>query len=147
LFPFFSFLFLFFLSLSHNLVAFFDRSDPHGYHFASNYAGHNITIGKSCNGNYYEFVAVIADTCANDDCSGCCSANSNHRSGYLIDIEYYTAMRVFGTTDCIDGDVSFAIGNATLTSYTNSAFSSSSFSFLPWITTFLIVSSYLLFSV
>jgi hypothetical protein len=38
---------------------------------------------------------VVYDMCSDSDCSGCCSANSSN-TGFLIDIESYTADR-FGT--------------------------------------------------
>jgi hypothetical protein len=41
----------------------------------------------------------VYDECADSDCSGCCTANSKS-TGFLIDIESYTAAR-FGTGDGI----------------------------------------------
>lgn len=41
----------------------------------------------------------VYDECADSDCSGCCTANSKS-TGFLIDIESYTAAR-FGTSDGI----------------------------------------------
>jgi hypothetical protein len=101
----------FLLSSSHNLVAFYDDSDPSGKRYNSMYASHNISIDATCNGKQYHFVALIADTCGNQDCNGCCSRNSNKQTGYLIDIEYYTAMNVFGTTDCASGNMDFTVSN------------------------------------
>jgi hypothetical protein len=42
---------------------------------------------------------TIYDMCADSDCSGCCTANSK-QTGFLIDIESYTAAR-FGTSSGI----------------------------------------------
>jgi hypothetical protein len=43
--------------------------------------------------------AKVYDMCADSDCSGCCTANSKS-TGFLIDVESYTAAR-FGTGDGI----------------------------------------------
>jgi hypothetical protein len=43
--------------------------------------------------------AKVYDMCADSDCSGCCTANSTS-TGFLIDVESYTAAR-FGTGDGI----------------------------------------------
>jgi hypothetical protein len=40
---------------------------------------------------------VVYDMCADSDCKGCCTANSRS-TGFLIDVEKYTAQR-FGTRD------------------------------------------------
>jgi hypothetical protein len=52
-----------------------------------------------------EFTALIADTCGNDDCDDCCAKNSKAGGGYLVDTEYWTVMRHFGTTDKVDGTI------------------------------------------
>jgi len=41
----------------------------------------------------------VYDMCSDSDCSGCCTANSK-QTGFLIDIESYTAQR-FGTSSGI----------------------------------------------
>jgi hypothetical protein len=103
--------YLFLRFSSHNLVAFYDDSDPSGKQYSVHYASHNITIDATCGGKQYHFTALIADTCGNQDCNGCCSRNSNQQTGYLIDIEYYTAMNVFGTTDCVSGNMNFTVSD------------------------------------
>ena len=58
--------------------------------------------------NGHEIDVVVYDMCADSDCSGCCTANSSE-TGFLIDIESYTADR-FGENDgivewaCLDCD-------------------------------------------
>ncbi|HVJ21691.1 MAG TPA: hypothetical protein VM686_40080 [Polyangiaceae bacterium] len=46
-----------------------------------------------------EIDVVVYDMCSDDDCSGCCTANSS-QTGFLIDVEEYTAQR-FGHRDGI----------------------------------------------
>ena len=55
-----------------------------------------------------DFVALIADTCGDHDCGGCCSRNSNS-DGYLVDIEYETVMRNFSSTSVIHGEINWEI--------------------------------------
>ena len=54
------------------------------------------------------FTAMIADTCGDYDCGGCCSANAAE-TGYLVDLEYFTLMRNFGDTSFADGNIEFYI--------------------------------------
>lgn len=63
----------------------------------------------TCNSKTYTFQAIIADTCADTDCDGCCTRNSHPTTGYLVDMEYYTVVNVFGTTSCADGNIDFSI--------------------------------------
>jgi len=94
---------------SHNLIAFYDDADPSGSNFNNKYGGKNITVTKSCNGKTFTFACIIADTCGNGDCNNCCHRNSDKKTGFLIDMEYYTVLNNFGTTDCVNGDISFVI--------------------------------------
>eukprot|EP01084_Bolivina_argentea_P246206 412095_1 len=57
---------------THNLVAFFDASYPNGSYFNNHYGGRNITLTKGD----VTITAVVADTCGDSDCNGCCSNNS-----------------------------------------------------------------------
>jgi hypothetical protein len=84
------------------MVAFFDTRDPAGENFNRKWGNKYMTITGTCNGKTRIFNAVIADTCNDRDCGGCCTANANKQTGYLIDMEYYTAIRQFGTTACAD---------------------------------------------
>lgn len=90
------------------MIAFYDNSDPTGTNFFSKWANKYIDITGSCNGVTKTFRAVIADTCGNSDCNNCCAKNSNPMTGYLIDMEYYTLMRIFGTTACTDYQKTFS---------------------------------------
>ena len=89
---------------SNNLVAFYDNSDPSGKKFMTNYGGKKIKLTKGSK----TFEATIADTCGNSDCNNCCAKNSKP-SGYLLDMEYYTVIRNFGSTSAADGQISFVI--------------------------------------
>lgn len=93
---------------SHNLVAFYDNSDSKGKNWASNYALKTIQITKEYNGKTHVFNATIADTCGNQDCNNCCAKNSKP-SGFLVDMEYYTVLKNFGTTDAVSGTLSFKV--------------------------------------
>jgi hypothetical protein len=53
------------------------------------------------------FTAIIADVCLDSECNGCCSAKAVN--GFLVDIEYYTALFNFGSVDRVDSDISFKI--------------------------------------
>jgi len=94
---------------SHNLVAFYDNSDPNGQNWSKKYANHIIEIRRNFNGRYYVFNATIVDTCGNNDCGGCCAANSNKKTGYLIDMEYYTVMNIFGDINAATRKANFTI--------------------------------------
>jgi len=91
---------------NHNIVAFFDKANPSQADFKRLYAKKRIKVckGKIC------FIAFIIDTCGDHDCGGCCSKNSHSKTGYLVDLEYNTARRYFGSdSDSWDGEVTFQI--------------------------------------
>ncbi len=67
---------------SNNIVAFFDAADPNGKNWDKNYKNKKIRLTKGSK----TFEATIVDTCADKDCSGCCTKNS--KGGYLVDLEY-----------------------------------------------------------
>lgn len=81
---------------------------------ASPYNGQYITITKP---GYPAFTALVADTCADSDCGGCCTTNA-HPNQWLVDVEYWTAVRNLNAStssiDCAacDGTVSFVPANA-----------------------------------
>ncbi len=93
---------------SNNLIAFYDDSDRTGHNWFDKYALRTIMLKKEYNGKVYSFNATIGDTCGNRDCNNCCSRNSRP-SGFLVDMEYYTVMNNFGTTNAVDGSISFEI--------------------------------------
>jgi hypothetical protein len=90
---------------SHDLIAFYDDSDRSGKNFNKKYGGKTIQLKK---GNT-TFNALIADTCGNNDCDGCCTQNSKH--GFLVDMEYWTTVRRIGGPDNADGTIQFKILN------------------------------------
>lgn len=94
---------------STNLVSFFDNSDAAGKNWNNNYKLKTIKISKTYNGKTVSFDAIIADTCGNLDCNGCCSINAKRYGGYLVDMEYYTVLRNFGSLDAADGSLTFTI--------------------------------------
>ena len=52
------------------------------------------------------FTAIVKDTCGDSDCGGCCTKNAG-KYGYLVDMEYFTVKRHFGSTSAADGTISF----------------------------------------
>ena len=90
---------------SNDIVSFYDNSNASGSNFMTNYGGRTITLTKGS----VTFTATIADTCANKDCNNCCAKNSLP-SGYLLDMEYYTIKRHFGSISAADGQIHFTIG-------------------------------------
>lgn len=90
---------------NHSLVAFFNRSDANNTEFYTNYANKNVTLVYN---DTLVFRAEIVDMCGNTDCNGCCSANSAP-SGYLVDLEFYTAQRYFGDVALAAGSIDFYI--------------------------------------
>ena len=90
---------------SHDLISFFDSADASGSSFVANYGLKNITLVKD---HTVIFNAWIVDTCGDQDCSGCCSTNAG-ANGFLVDLEYHTALRHFGDLSLVDGDIDFYI--------------------------------------
>eukprot|EP01084_Bolivina_argentea_P081442 147470_1 len=88
----------------HNLIAFYDSSDPNGEKFDNTYGGKTIRLTKGD----ITFEAIIADTCGDFDCDGCCTKNAKP-SGYLVDMEYWTVINNFGSIDNADGEINFVI--------------------------------------
>src|SRR4051812_15503516 len=88
---------------SHDIIAFYDDADRSGKHFNKNYGGKTIQLKKGSK----TFNALIADTCGNNDCDGCCTQNSKH--GFLVDMEYWTAERRLGSADNAEGTIQFKI--------------------------------------
>ena len=89
----------------HNLVAFYDSADPLGTNYWRKYANKDIDLIVTCQGKVYQFTALIADTCLGT----ICTITANQQTGYLVDIEFHTAMRIFGNIDCVVGDITFTI--------------------------------------
>jgi hypothetical protein len=51
--------------------------------------------------------AIVADTCSDRDCNGCCTKNARP-TGFLLDMEYWTVLNNFGSLDTADGSISFS---------------------------------------
>eukprot|EP01083_Nonionella_stella_P074138 200971_1 len=95
-----------------NLIAFFDINDPNGETFMTNYGGKTITLTK----DNTIITALIADSCGDHDCNGCCSTNSQP-SGYLVDMEYWTVINHFGDLSSAQGQIDFVIHDTDNTSH------------------------------
>jgi hypothetical protein len=89
-----------------SLIAFYEYGDNSFENFYNNYAGENVTLVKDGN---IVFEALIADSCGDTDCNGCCSSNSEE-TGYLVDLEYFTMLRNFDDPADASGYIEFYIG-------------------------------------
>jgi len=87
---------------NNNIISFFDAANPGESAWRRKYAGKQVKVTRGS----VSFVAVVKDTCADSDCGGCCTENAKGY-GYLVDMEYYTVLRYFGTTGIVDGPISF----------------------------------------
>ncbi|RNA15448.1 fibroblast growth factor receptor-like [Brachionus plicatilis] len=88
---------------SNNIISFFDSSDPNGVNWATKYARKTIRLKK----NGKTFTAIIADTCGDHDCNGCCTKNA--QNGFLVDMEYYTVLKNLGNLNAATGNIEFEI--------------------------------------
>lgn len=78
-----------------NIVAFFrspDGNNKEGFH--KYYANRPILIRDPSTGRC--ITATVYDTCADSDCTSCCTTNAKNGDGRLIDLEINTARRLFG---------------------------------------------------
>jgi hypothetical protein len=89
---------------NNNIIAFYDNSDSTGKNFDKNYGNKKIRLTKGGK----SFIATIVDTCGNKDCDNCCATNSKP-SGFLVDVEYYTALRNFGSADAAEGTIQWEL--------------------------------------
>jgi hypothetical protein len=80
---------------NNNIVSFFSSN-------GDNAAFGNKRIRVSAAGKTVE--ALVADTCGDSDCEGCCSENAQP-SGYVVDMEYWTVMRNFGDISTAQGQI------------------------------------------
>lgn len=80
---------------SNNLVSFFTTNGDN-----KSYGGKSLLI--SAMGKTIE--ALVADTCSDRDCDGCCTENAMP-SGNLIDMEAYTVINNFGDLSAADGQI------------------------------------------
>eukprot|EP00808_Paulinella_micropora_P031552 g7788.t1 len=94
---------------SNSIIAFYDNADPSGSQWRTRYGGKTVRLSKSWAGKTYAWESTIVDTCGNGDCNNCCADNANPATGYLVDIEYWSALKVFGTTDAVQGNIEFTI--------------------------------------
>jgi hypothetical protein len=84
---------------SNNLIAFFSK-----YGDNAAYGGKTIQVmarGKTV-------TALIADTCGDNDCDGCCTTNAGS-SGYLVDMEYHTVVNNFGSISAASGPICWRV--------------------------------------
>lgn len=89
---------------NHSLIAFFNKSDASNSHYYERFANKNVTLVK----DGITFEAEIVDACGDTDCNGCCSTNAGD-NGFLVDLEYYTALRFLGDVALATGTIDFYI--------------------------------------
>jgi hypothetical protein len=94
---------------TNNIIAFYDTRDINGLSWRQTYANKTISISTSTG---IKFNATIVDTCGNHDCNNCCYNGAINYGGYLVDLEYYTALNNFGSTSKMPMSVSFEIMDA-----------------------------------
>jgi hypothetical protein len=80
---------------NNSLISFFST-------FGDNASFGGKTIQISAGGK--TITALIADTCGDSDCGGCCTKNAGS-SGYLVDMEINTVIKHFGSTGAVGGTV------------------------------------------
>jgi hypothetical protein len=81
---------------SQNIVAVFNSRDGRNdSEMKRKYAGRMLWVKNKSNGTCMK--VKVLDTCADSDCSGCCTRNANQGGGMLIDLEVNTAKRFFGS--------------------------------------------------
>ncbi len=87
------------------MISFFDLLDPNGTTWKQNYANRiiQLTVGS------LTWNSTILDTCANTDCGGCCATNAKKTGRYLVDMEHYTVLRHFGTTNDLPDSIEFTL--------------------------------------
>lgn len=89
---------------SHTLVAFFDARHPTIEEWRERYANKVVRLTRGD----VTVDALIADTCGDWDCDGCCSANAEP-SGVLVDMEYWSVLANFADISAADGQIHFEI--------------------------------------
>ena len=65
--------------------------------WAKKWNGRKLRLRNPANGRALN--VLVADTCADSDCSGCCSRNAWRGGGTLIDLEFNTARRFWGSNE------------------------------------------------
>jgi hypothetical protein len=82
-----------------NLAAFFDKDHPTESYWAANYKDHTLQVTACVSTpqgqKVKEFTVKIVDTCADRDCSGCCTENAG-AYGKLLDLELNTLFHNIG---------------------------------------------------
>lgn len=53
--------------------------------------------------------SLIADTCGDSDCNGCCTSNASEAGGFLVDMEYWTVVNNFGSVSAASGKICWKI--------------------------------------
>lgn len=89
---------------SNNLISFWSAHGDGGQSFG------NKKIRIAAGGKTIE--ALVADTCGDGDCDGCCTDNASP-SGYLVDMEYHTVVNNFGSIDAVGGQVCWQLVDGT----------------------------------
>jgi hypothetical protein len=82
-----------------SLASFFDKANPSASYWAANYKNRTLQVtacvsAPQCQ-KIKKFTVQIVDTCADSDCSCCCTANAGSY-GKLVDLEMNTLYRSIG---------------------------------------------------
>lgn len=86
-----------------NLIAFFSAYGDNSFYG-------NKKMRVKAGGKTME--VLVADTCGDHDCSGCCTRNANP-SGYLVDMEYHTVINNFGYIGAATGQICWQLVDGT----------------------------------
>ena len=90
------------------IISFFDSNNPTQAQWNRLYKNKKIRITK----NGKTFDAFIKDTCSDGDVKkGASNCSKNAKGGFLIDIEYHTALKYLGSTGQASGTATFQILN------------------------------------
>jgi len=78
-----------------NIIAFYVNPAKHAGENNGQYADKKIKLTHGTK----TFTVKAIDTCADSDCSNCCSRNAGD-AGYLVDLEHYSLVNNIGTKTC-----------------------------------------------
>lgn len=80
---------------NNNITAFFEVGQSDAT-WKSKWANKTLTIRNPSTGKTMD--VLVADTCGDGDCGGCCTSNAKKNGGALVDLEYHTAKRFWGSS-------------------------------------------------
>lgn len=80
---------------SNNIAALFEVGQT-GSTWSSKWKNKKIQVKNPNTGKVMD--VTVVDTCGDGDCGGCCTANARKNGGTLVDLEYHTAARFWGSS-------------------------------------------------